>query len=257
MFSPYLDSALLIFLYMNLLFLLALWKRDNSIVDVGWGLGFVLVAWWMHVFYPHPLSWLPALFVSIWGLRLAGYIGRRKARQKTEDWRYAKWREEWGKWFIPRSYLQVFLLQGFFMWIVSLPLMQRPAESGLGWYQWTGIAIWLLGFLWEAIADWQLARFKSRPENKGQLMMGGLWRLSRHPNYFGEIVLWWGLWLLMLPYGQWYLSLLSPITITWLLTRVSGVPMLEGKYKGNPVYEAYQRETPALVPGVRKWLRGR
>ncbi|MCB0568782.1 MAG: DUF1295 domain-containing protein [Phaeodactylibacter sp.] len=256
MINTYLDSAVLIFIYMNLIFLLALWKRDNSIVDIGWGPGFALVAWWMHIYYPHLYSWLPATLVSIWGLRLAIYIGRRNARKGGEDWRYAKWREEWGKWVIPRAYLQVFLLQGFFMWIIALPMMQRPAGVGLEWYQWAGVALWLAGFLWETIADWQLARFKLRPENEGRLMMYGLWRLSRHPNYFGEIVLWWGLWLLMLPYGLWYISLFSPLSITWLLVRVSGVPMLERRYEGNLVYEAYQKRTPALAPKMGKWKPG-
>ncbi len=252
----YLSAALLIWVYMTFLFFLAWWKRDNSIVDVGWGPGFVLLAWYLHFTYPHPWSWLPALLVSLWGGRLALHIGRRKARQGGEDWRYAKWREEWGRWVVPRSYLQVFLLQGFFMWVIALPLMQRPGQESWAWYQPAGLALWLGGFLWEAIADRQLERFKALPENKGRLMTTGLWRLSRHPNYFGEIVLWWGLWLALFPYGKWYIGLAGPLTLTWLLTRVSGVPMLERRYEGDPEFEAYKRKTPALLPGLGKLLRG-
>ena len=250
--SLYLHTALLIWIYMTLFFFLAWGKRDNSIVDVGWGLGFVLVAWYLHMAYPHAWSWLPALLVSLWGGRLALYIGLRQARQGSEDWRYAKWREEWGRWAIPRSYLQVFLLQGFFMWVIALPLMQRPGQESWVWFQSLGMAIWLCGFLWEAVADRQLARFKARPENKGKLMTAGLWRLSRHPNYFGEIVLWWGLWLALFPYGKWYISLAGPLVLTWLLARVSGVPMLEQKYQGNPEFEAYKKETPPLLPDLKK-----
>ncbi|MCB9053839.1 MAG: DUF1295 domain-containing protein [Lewinellaceae bacterium] len=250
--SLYLDTALLIWAYMTLLFLISWWKRDNSIVDVGWGLGFVVITWYLHFQYPHSWSWLPALLVSVWGGRLAWHIGWRKVKQGKEDWRYAKWREEWGQWVIPRSYLQVFLLQGFFMWVIALPFMQRPVPEALLWYQWAGILLWLVGFLWEAVSDWQLQRFKARPDNKGKIMTEGLWRLSRHPNYFGEIVLWWGIWLLLLPCGSWYLSLASPVVLTWLLTRVSGVPMLEKKYEGRPDFEAYKKETPPLVPDWRK-----
>ncbi|MCB0551477.1 MAG: DUF1295 domain-containing protein, partial [Phaeodactylibacter sp.] len=135
---------------------------------------------------------------------------------------------------------------------IALPFMQRPVPEALLWYQWAGILLWLVGFLWEAVSDWQLQRFKARPDNKGKIMTEGLWRLSRHPNYFGEIVLWWGIWLLLLPCGSWYLSLASPVVLTWLLTRVSGVPMLEKKYEGRPDFEAYKKETPPLVPDWRK-----
>lgn len=136
------------------------------------------------------------------------------------------------------------------MWVIALPLMQRPASEALSWYQWMGIALWALGFSWEAVADWQLLRFKSDPANKGKIMTSGLWRLSRHPNYFGEIVLWWGLWLLMAPNGWWLQSLAGPLVVTWLLTRVSGVPMLEEKYSDNPAYQAYARQTPAIIPKI-------
>jgi len=250
------DGALLIFFYMNLLFLLGQLLRDNSIADIGWGLGFVLVAGWMHVFFSDEGTLLPTVVVGLWGLRLSTYLFYRSRRKGAEDWRYARWREQWGRWAIVRAYLQVFLLQGIFMWIIALPLMQRPAEWPLQWYQVAGLLLWLIGFLWEAIADEQLRRFKSDAANQGRIMREGLWKLSRHPNYFGEILLWWGVFLLTLPFGNWVVSLLSPLTITWLLARVSGVPMLEEKYADNPAYQRYVRETNALVPDVsRYWKR--
>ena len=252
MFSPFIDAALLIWGYMTLLFVIALWRRDNSIADIAWGVGFTLVAWWLHWKFSHSWSWLTSILISVWGLRLAIYIGFRNLRKGREDWRYANWRRDWGQWFVPRSYLQVFMLQGFFMWVISLPLMQRPGAEVFTWYQGIGVLIWGLGFFWEAIGDWQLSRFKANPNNKGKIMTKGLWSLSRHPNYFGEILLWWGVFLVVLPFGKWWLSLLSPITITWLLTRVSGVPMLEEKYKNNPDYQDYVKSTPPLIPRIRK-----
>jgi steroid 5-alpha reductase family enzyme len=247
MIQPYLTTAIVIFLYMTAWYFIAILKKDNSIVDVAWGLGFVLVFWIQFYLYGRPL--VLGLMVTIWGLRLAAHIFQRN-RKKGEDWRYQKWREEWGKHFYLRSFLQVFMLQGFFMWVVAMPLMQAaPENQSLTWIQWIGILVWLTGLLWEAVADWQLSRFKANPENKGKIMTGGLWHYSRHPNYFGEIVLWCGIFLFCLPYSNWWMSLLSPLTITWLLNRVSGVPMLEKKYAGDPEYQAYVSRTNALIPG--------
>lgn len=192
--------------------------------------------------------------VIIWGIRLALHIGIRNS-QKVEDFRYANWRKEWGNAFLLRSFLQVYLLQGIFMFIIASPLY-LVAEKGhnlnlidniwvLPFPIWVGI--WLIGFLWQAISDYQLAQFK-KTKQPGEIMTGGLWKYSRHPNYFGEIVMWWGIWLMVvsLPFGLW--AIISPITITYLLAKVSGVPMLEEKYKGNPDFEDYKKRTSALFP---------
>lgn len=252
MSNIYLESALVVLVYMHLAMAVAFAKKDNGLVDVFWGGGFSVLAWYLHFYYPHTYSLLVAVLITIWGLRLSTYIGLRNHRKKQEDWRYAKWREDWGRWFYLRSWGQVFLLQGFFMWVVALGIQQRPAGMGLFWYQYLGIGLWLFGLLWESIADAQLYRFKARPENKGKIMMRGLWKLSRHPNYFGEAVLWWGIFLLVLPWGQWYWSCLGAATMTWLLTRVSGVPFLEWKYREHPEYQAYIRNTPAFIPDLWK-----
>jgi steroid 5-alpha reductase family enzyme len=191
----------------------------------------------------------------------------RNFRKGQEDFRYRNWRLQWGKTFYWRTYLQVFLLQGFFQWIISLPIwiaatsgfdfmnfLLRPDMPGNlipGRYHEAtilfGAALWLLGFLFQAIGDYQLARF-SKTKQPGQIMQSGLWKYSRHPNYFGEICMWWGIWLMVasFPNGAW--AIISPVTITWLLAKVSGVPMLEKKYEGNPDFEAYKKRTPALFP---------
>jgi steroid 5-alpha reductase family enzyme len=248
-------AAILIFAIMCTGFLLALYLRDNSIVDTIWGLGFVLLAWVLYAQSPSGHLLVLAVLVSLWGLRLSWHIGSRHLRKGQEDWRYAKWRQEWGKTLVWRSFLQVFMLQGFFMWIIGLPLQvvawcTEPvlSEFWSAFTQGAGIALFLTGFSWEAIGDWQLEQFKRNPANRGKTMRSGLWRYSRHPNYFGEILVWWGLWLLSLPAGLGWLSLLSPIAISWLLLRVSGVPMLEAKYQDNPDYQEYIRNTPALFP---------
>ena len=246
------ESVLVVWCFMHLIFVLAFFTRDNSWADVGWGIGFVLLSLWGHLRFPHPASMLLALLTGIWGLRLAVHLIVRKLKHPGEDWRYARWRKAWGKNALVRGYFQVFLLQGAFMWVIALPIWIRPG-GGIGyWVQWLGVLIWVLGFLWETVADFQLARFKAKPSNSGRIMRFGLWRFSRHPNYFGEIVLWWGIFLIALPWYNGYLCLLSPVIVTWLLTRVSGVPMLEGKYRDNPEYEAYVRTTPALIPFLKK-----
>jgi len=246
------ESALVVGCFMHLVFILAVITRDNSWADAGWGIGFVVLAIWAHLKSPHPTSGLLALLTLIWGLRLALHLIVRKLSHPGEDWRYTRWRKAWGKNALLRGYFQVFILQGVFMWVIAVPLWMRPGGAFGHWIQWLGMVIWAIGFLWEAIADFQLARFKLVPSNRGKIMKTGLWRYSRHPNYFGEIVLWWGIFLIVLPWDKGYLCLLSPVIVTWLLTRVSGVPMLEGKYRDNPEYEAYVRTTPALIPFLKK-----
>ncbi len=249
----FLNAAVVIFIYVLCWFVLAQLLKDNSIIDIAWGLGFTTVSFF-GLFYWKP-AFLPAYLlvgmVAIWGIRLGGHIFIR-GRGKGEDWRYKKWREEWGKTFLIRTFFQVFMLQGFLMFLISSPIIQtlgmEGGSDGISLLQMVGIGLWLSGFLWEAISDYQLLQFKKDAANKGKIMMEGLWAYSRHPNYFGEIVLWWGIFIFTLPYGYWWLSLVSPLVVNWLLTRVSGVPMLERKYKGNEVYQAYIKRTGALIP---------
>ena len=251
MVSSLIDILILVFIYVNSCFVIALIKRDNSIMDIAWGLGFVGIAAWMEVFYPLENRWLITLFVTIYGARLALFLYYRN-RGKEEDWRYANWRKEWGKYALLRSYFQVFILQGFFLFIISLSIQtpQFPLDS-LDIKIYVGILIFLVGFVFESVSDYQLLRFKRSNPPKNEIMRSGLWKYSRHPNYFGEILIWWGLFLISSAYGRWYIAILSPITISCLLIRVSGVPMLEEKYKNNPAYQEYIRTTNALIPNIR------
>jgi steroid 5-alpha reductase family enzyme len=252
----FLFTAILLLSYMTLLFLLALWLRDNSIVDVAYGLAFVLIGWSAYLGYGsgQPRQQLLLALVTIWGLRLAGHIYLRKRGEQGEDFRYRQWREEWGKTFVWRSYLQVFMLQGAVIFLVSLPLLlvlDRPG-GGLGLLDLLGTLVWLTGFLFEAVGDWQLLRFKREPANRGAIIQSGLWRYTRHPNYFGEAVLWWGLLLIALGSPLGAVAIISPLLINFLLLKVSGIPMLEAKYAGDPEFEAYRMRTNAFFP----WFPG-
>lgn len=251
----YLYSGLAIFAYMVLVFVWATLIKDNSIVDIGWGLGFVVVSLVGYYLHPAPtLSHAILLFmVVVWALRLSGYIYLRN-RNTGEDYRYAQWRKEWGQYVIPRAFLQIFMLQGVFMYIIALPVMVALANSEFtfGGISVAGIALWLVGLGFEAIGDYQKSRFKANPANQGKIMQSGLWHYTRHPNYFGEALLWWGIFVFVVPAGSWWLSIISPFVLTFLLVKVSGVAMLEKKYQGNKDFEAYARRTSAFIPWLPK-----
>lgn len=187
--------------------------------------------------------------VTAWGLRLAWHIGSRNAR-KTEDYRYAAWRKEWGKWFYPRSYAQVYLLQAFLLFLIATPVLSVHGASPtpLGWLDILGLSVWAFGFAFEIVADAQLTRFLKNPDNRGKLMRDGLWAYSRHPNYFGEVVLWWGMWIISLSVASGWISIIGPLVITFLIVKVSGIPMLEKKMAENPDFADYKRKVSVFIP---------
>lgn len=246
----YLLVAGVIFLYMTLWYAISLVFRRNDVADIAWGLGFVVVSWVSYGVYT-PEGVAPRLMVAlvtVWGIRLAWHIARRLVK-KSEDYRYQEWRRAWGSWFLIRSYLQVYLLQGFFMYLISLSIMVimvRPSSEQNS-IIFAGAIIWLVGFLFEAIGDAQLAAHVRNPKNRGVLMTSGLWKYTRHPNYFGEVTQWWGFFVLSLSAG-WWPGVVSPLTITWLILFVSGVPLLEKKYQGRPDWEEYKRRTSIFIP---------
>jgi len=237
--------------YMSSLFLVAIVRKDNSIADIGWGFGFIVVGLSV-LFIQADFTTRQILLTSLvllWGIRLSGRILKRNWG-KGEDFRYRKWREEWGKWFLLRSYLQVFILQGFFMWLINLPLIITGANpvQGLGWLDYTGLAVWLTGFFFEAVGDWQLDRFLADKKNRGKILDTGLWRYTRHPNYFGEVVMWWGIYIISLSQPWGWAGIIGPITITVLILFVSGVPMLERSMASNPAFKDYARKTSIFLP---------
>lgn len=228
-------------------YLLSLLLRNQGIVDVVWGLGIASSALIVYRLNPSYLTLVLATLTLAWGVRLAAHIALRNLG-KPEDFRYANWRKEWGYWFVIRSFFQVFLLQWLIMQLVVLPLT-LSANLTLPWWGWLlGITIWLLGFCFEAIGDYQLSVFLSNKKRKAKLMTTGLWRYTRHPNYFGEATLWWGIGILSYLSSHNILAFLGPLTINFLLLKVSGIPMLEAKYKGRKDWAAYARQTSAFFP---------
>jgi steroid 5-alpha reductase family enzyme len=224
--------------------------RDVSIVDVAWGLCFVLVAWVAFAAGDGDAGrrLLLAVLVSAWGLRLAGYIGARKLRHPGEDPRYGAWRAKHGDRFWLVSLGTVFLFQGLLAWVVSLPVQaSAAADGGLGALDAAGVALWALGVFFEAVGDAQMARFKGAAGNRGRVMDRGLWRYTRHPNYFGDFCVWWGIWLIALSAGAWW-TVVGPLVMSLLLTRVSGKDHLERTLSRRPGYAEYVARTSGFVP---------
>lgn len=240
-------------------FALAVFKRNNGVADVFWGLYFLVLTGGAFAFFAAPdlRQGILLSLVAIWGLRLSWHIGRRNWG-KPEDPRYAAWRKDWGKWAGLRSYFQVFLLQGLLAVVIVSPVlwvMQAPSVP-FGLLDGLGLGVWLLGFLFESVGDAQLAAFV-RTKKPGEIMTHGLWAYTRHPNYFGEVTQWWGLFIIALsvPGGLCFLG--GPVTITALILFVSGVPLLEQRYAGNAAFEAYKKCTSLFVPWFPKKTRGR
>jgi steroid 5-alpha reductase family enzyme len=236
----------------------ALWAvsvgvRDTSIVDVFWGSGFVVVAWVAFALGDGSAgrSLLLALLVSAWGLRLTLYLARRNLG-KGEDFRYAEMRRRHGERWPLRSLFVVFWLQGALMWIVSLPVqaaMSDPTPAGLGFLDWAGASLWAVGLAFEAVGDRQLSRFKADPANRGKVMDRGLWRYTRHPNYFGDFCVWWGIWLVALSTGSAWWTIVGPVVMSVLLIRVSGAARLERSLaKRREGYAEYVARTSGFFP---------
>lgn len=252
-FEPYLIGLGISMAFMTALWLVSLAVRDSSIVDIFWGAGFVVLAI-TYALLGHGVAGRQVLIVTltaIWGLRLSIHIGRRNWGH-GEDPRYANWREQAGNdyWWV--SFFRVFLLQGVVMWIISAPLLAaqiRGEPGSISALDIVGVMVWLVGFAFESIGDYQLSRFKADPANKGKVMDKGLWAYTRHPNYFGDATVWWGLYLIAAGTPQGYWMIFAPALMSFLLVRVSGVAMLErSQKKSKPGYEDYVNRTSAFIP---------
>lgn len=239
--------------YMGLLWLISLALKNSSIVDIFWGFGFVVANWFYFALNPQGVEirkWLISILVTIWGLRLSLYILWRNWG-KAEDFRYQVWRKEAGASWWWRSFFKVFLLQGVLMWIISIPLLAAHYASqpkSLQWLDFLGVAVWVVGFFFEFMGDLQLASFKSNPDNKGKVLDSGVWRYTRHPNYFGDAAQWWGYYLIASSAGGWW-TIYSSLMMTLLLLKVSGVALLEKTLKDTkPQYKKYIENTSAFFP---------
>jgi steroid 5-alpha reductase family enzyme len=238
---------------MVVLWVVSLVLRNSSIVDPFWGTGFVVANWLYFALTPEGFparKWLIAALVTVWGLRLSIHLLLRNWG-KEEDFRYRKWREEAGSQWWWRSFFKVFVLQGLLLWIISAPLLAAhisPTPAHLTVLDFLAVALWAVGFFFEAMGDLQLARFRSIPANKGTVLNTGVWRYTRHPNYFGDATQWWAYYLIAAAAGGWW-TILSPILMTGMLLRVSGVALLEKTLATTkPGYREYVESTSAFIP---------
>lgn len=251
MFDVLIIQASVIVIYMTAWFFIAQLLRRNDIADVLWGTGFILTTATPLVFseYITVRGIVAAVLVTLWGTRLAVHIFMRN-RGRPEDPRYRKWRKEWGRHAVFRAYFQIFLFQGLLMVIISLPVtfIILHASDSISILDIVGVCIWLTGFIFETVGDYQLVKYKRDQANKGKIMIKGLWSYTRHPNYFGEVTLWWGMYVIALSVPNGWMTIPGPLTITFLILKVSGIPMLEKKYKDNPEFQSYKRRTSAFFP---------
>ncbi len=241
---------------MTVLWLVSLRLKNSSIVDIFWGTGFVVAGWVYFILTPDGYlarKLLIMVLVTIWGLRLSIHILRRNWG-KPEDFRYQVWRKEAGQAWWWRSFFKVFLLQGFLLWIISIPLLaaqSSPLPSHLTILDYLGALVWLIGFFFESMGDHQLSKFRANPANKGKVLDTGVWHYTRHPNYFGDSAQWWGYYLIAAAAGGWW-TIFSPIIMTLFLLKVSGVALLEKTLETRPGYKEYIEETSAFIPWFPK-----
>lgn len=237
---------------MVVLWLISLWRKDVSIADPFWGTGFVIMAWTSFTLNSttSPRAILLCILVTIWGLRLSLYLLWRNAGKK-EDHRYAEMRTHHGSNFWWISFWMVFVLQGVLLWFIAMPVKianLRSVHAPWNMIDVIGVLLWGTGFFFESVGDWQLSRFKADPANEGKVMDHGLWRYTRHPNYFGDFCIWWGIYLISLSAGAAW-TLTSPILMSILLMRVSGVTLLESTItKRRPDYDEYRKRTSSFFP---------
>lgn len=247
-------NALIVGLYMTVWFSVSYLRKRLDVVDTAWGGGFIIVALASFLQSPHALSGILLLMVSVWGLRLAYHIGWRNYGKKNDP-RYdelsAKWKPETFWW---RAYISVFLLQGLLVLLISLPVTLAAYETAdvLTFTLVMGVVLWAAGLLTEVIADYQLQRFLRTRTDTNSVMQKGLWRYSRHPNYFGEIIVWLGIALVASNAPQGWLGWIGPLVLTYLIVFVSGIPPQEKRKKTDAAYQAYARHTSVLVPLPRK-----
>jgi steroid 5-alpha reductase family enzyme len=242
---------------MTILWVVSVIIKNVSIVDLFWGLGFVLTSgfYFLKAGGYETRKIILVVLTAIWGIRLSVYLAWRNAG-KGEDFRYKQFRKNYGEkryWWI--SFFQTFLLQGILMWLISAPLLgaQYYGQSRhLSIIDFTGITLWIIGFFFETAGDIQLAIFKADPRNKGKVMDKGLWRFTRHPNYFGDSAVWWGYGFICLASGSW-LPVMGSVLMTALIIKVSGVALLEKSLKEQkPQYREYIEKTSSFLPWFPK-----
>ena len=263
-------TLIVILIHFTIYFFRAVKQNNFGIIDIGWGQGFVFVVWLLMIFRmfflgvnANAIGYLTLILTTIWGLRLSSHIGQRN-HGKPEDKRYTAMRAKiQPPYVLFKSYVNIFLLQALFMLIISLVLVfnvmsgfTNPVDPLALIPIILGVSVWLGGFFFQSVGDRQLAIFVAKPENKGKLMTQGLWAYTRHPNYFGEVMMWWGIAIIGFANGFGFaiplIGLISPLVVTWLLRYVSGVPLLEKHMKTKLGFSEYEKTTNIFFPWFPK-----
>jgi steroid 5-alpha reductase family enzyme len=240
---------------MHLAFIIGILKKNNAIVDSCYGLGYVVVVWVSFILLdPFSLRQLiTTILVTIWGARLFFYVTIRNWG-KPEDYRYQAMRRRFGDKIISKSYTNIYLFQGLIILIVgfSALFINVSDNPSINWLDFIGIILWIIGFYFEAIGDYQLYKFKKDPQNKGKVMDQGLWKYTQHPNYFGEVVMWWSIYILSvsIPFG--FITVFSPVIITFMIIKVSGIRLLNRRFDGDDKYADYRKKTSVFFPWFPK-----
>lgn len=248
-------AAVVLVAYMTLVFLIAKQYNRIAFVDVAWAIGFVVLAALVAGLELSERTLLIVVLVNFWAIRLAQHLINRLQRKKGEDPRYEAIASKWSKkYYWLRAYLSIFLLQGVLVLIVGLPIIMASGDSHnfASVLAITGGVVWGLGFIYELIADKQLETFLGNDKNKGKLLETGLWRYSRHPNYFGELVQWYGIAIIASGAVWGWVGFIGPIVLTILIRYVSGVPPIENRKKQDKTYQAYMSRTNALIPKLQR-----
>lgn len=254
MWMTYFEALSLILIMGIVTWVYSLVRRDVSIVDSLWSLMFLAAA--MYFVWKNPemnlRSWLVFVLVAVWALRLSIHLTVRNWGE-PEDRRYQEIRRNNEPYFGVKSLSIIFGLQGLLAWIISIPLLfALTVKTSFHWLDWFAVTLWLVGFTFEAVSDFQLLRFKRNQGGNGGVLDSGLWRYTRHPNYFGEFCIWWSFFLLAMPAGGWW-TVYAPLLMSFLLLKVSGVVLMEkGISTRRPEYQAYIDRTNAFFPGRQK-----
>ena len=255
-FTTYSICIAAVMAFMTIAFLVSQRLKRSDVADIAWGLGFIIAALTAFLLQPQKdlsfanVKYIVLLLVTIWGLRLGLHILQRVVSHK-EDRRYQELKAKWKKNTTLRIYSSIFLTQGLLLLVISTPvivLMASEVSMQLSYVVVIGATLWLIGFLFEAIGDWQLRAFLADDKNKGKLMTAGLWRYSRHPNYFGEMLQWWSIFVIGLSGDFGWVGIIGPLTLSFLLLKVSGIPLSEKRYAGRKDWEVYKKRTSMLVP---------
>lgn len=239
------------FVFLCLVFCYAFTKKRYDVIDSAWGMTFIVMTLTSFLLSEKStIGLLLSVLVIVWGSRLSWHIFRRFLASSSEDQRYVELRKKWRGSIAVNTFFRIYVVQAVLAFLISLPVLlaNLDTDNGASLLIFVGFAVWLFGYGFEVIADKQLKDFVTNPKNKGKLMTKGLWQYSRHPNYFGEITLWWGIFAMSFAVtGLWW-TVIGPITITLLILFVSGIPLSERRFAGRPGWDAYKAKTSVLIP---------